>query len=303
MDDTFSFTMKHVNVHILSPLGNPLGHGAGAATTVEPLPRLLLLDDDAIFCLALVRELQQRGYEIEAAHGGRQAMAMLQAKPYNVLLLDLVIPDMGGVEVMARVQECCPDIPIIVITGHADIESAIFGVKFHIMEYLIKGIPIPILANRIVRALMDNAERIDEYGKKRRLPDALAPACSHLTIAADEDAGAFRIAEPHPPELHVPPIHLDVLRQLALIEGPPRCICRLTTTETVLLGTLMMAPNRVVSMEQLARSLSGHDVTFDVSRGAIFHIVHRLRRKIERDLKEPRLIQSVRKRGYVYVTQ
>ena len=101
----------------------------------------------------------------------------------------------------------------------------------------------------------------------------------------------------------MPPIRLDVLQQLAMIEGPPMRVCRLTTAEAMLLGTLMMSPNRVVSIQELAHSLGSHAANAEVSRGAIFHIVHRLRRKIERDLKEPHLIRSIRGRGYVYVTR
>lgn len=198
---------------------------------------------------------------------------------------------MDGIEVMHRARQMHPDLAIIVLTAHASVESAIAAVKSDAADYLFKPVDIDDLAATVSRALQERAER------RRR---------QHLLDMIGEAVGVLRQPEspatpaPTSPErfLRAGPLMLDCQKRLAMVEDDPARTVELTEGEAAVLAALMERPNQVLSWSQLARAVTGHDLDKWEAQGLVRPCIHRLRRKIEVTPGAPRLIRTVRGRGY-----
>ena len=87
--------------------------------------RILLVDDEEIVLRSCQRILSGGDYDIDIARDGVAALELVNANPYDVLILDIKMPKMDGIEVLRRVKEARPDIDVIMITGLHDIQTAV----------------------------------------------------------------------------------------------------------------------------------------------------------------------------------
>lgn len=268
-------------------------------TVTSPIPgaRLLIVDDEPNVRSALARSLALQGYRADEAGSGYQALRMLESAPYDLMLLDIRMPGMDGVQVMERAREIRPDLLIVLLTGHATLDSAIAAVKSHASDYLIKPAGLQQIAAAIANALEQRAEAL------RR---------QHLLDVMDQTLGALRASEaPGPPPgtlerfLRVGHVALDSERRLVVVgdagDAPTRSV-ELTENEMHILACLMERPERVVSSRELARDALGYDVTDAEAQNIVRPHIFRLRRKLEVEPNEPRLIRTVRGRGYVFAS-
>ena len=115
----------------------------------DDLPRLLLVDDDEIFCLVLARALQRRGYNVLVAHEYRAALAAALANTPRFALVDLKFPGGSGLQLVKELVTMDPETRVVVLTGYASIATAIEAVKLGAHYYLTK----PANADDIVAAL------------------------------------------------------------------------------------------------------------------------------------------------------
>jgi DNA-binding NtrC family response regulator len=115
---------------------------------MEPL-RILLIDDEEELVSALVERLALRGIEADAVTQGSEALEQVQAKDYSVIVLDLKLPDMDGLEVMRRIKETHPAVPILLFTGHGMAAKAGASVPEQAFDYLAKPIDIEDFVQRI----------------------------------------------------------------------------------------------------------------------------------------------------------
>jgi DNA-binding NtrC family response regulator len=100
--------------------------------------RILLVDDEEIVIRSCQRILREGDYEIEVARDGLAALEKINEGDFDVLILDIMMPRMDGLEVLRRVKESRPEIDIIMITGLHDIETAVKAMKFGALDYLPK---------------------------------------------------------------------------------------------------------------------------------------------------------------------
>ncbi|MBI2317191.1 MAG: sigma-54-dependent Fis family transcriptional regulator, partial [Betaproteobacteria bacterium] len=100
--------------------------------------RILVVDDEEIVIRSCLRILGEGGYEVEAVRSGREALEKIEETPYDVLILDIMMPGMDGLEVLQRVKETHPDIDIIMVTGLSQIETAVRSMKLGAFDYLPK---------------------------------------------------------------------------------------------------------------------------------------------------------------------
>ncbi len=91
-------------------------------------PRVLVVDDEPTIRKPLVRALELTGYQAVGAASGKEALALLEQVSYDVMLLDMKMPEMDGMQVMDRARQLQPDLLIFILTGHATLESAIAAV-------------------------------------------------------------------------------------------------------------------------------------------------------------------------------
>jgi DNA-binding NtrC family response regulator len=114
---------------------------------------VLLVDDEAPFVEALTRRLSKRELDITAAHDGTQALEKLaQSRMLEVVVLDVKMPGMDGIETLRQIKMAHPLIEVIMLTGHATVESAIEGMKLGAFDYLMKPCDIDELVAKVEQA-------------------------------------------------------------------------------------------------------------------------------------------------------
>ena len=235
--------------------------------------RILVADDEAMPRMTITRALNLMGYKADEAASGAEALGKLSARFYDLMLLDLRMPGVDGVEVMRQASKLCPDTLVIVLTAHATLESAITAVRFGAVDYLLKPYSLRDTEAAIARAL-------DQHHHVR-----------------EPQAGSTERF------LQRGPVTLDVEKRLAIVALPGDGQSRqaeLTGNEAALLAYLMQSPDAVFSCRDLARSPLGYDVSEREAEDIVRPHLSRLRNKIEFDPVHPTLIRTIRGKGYLF---
>jgi DNA-binding NtrC family response regulator len=111
--------------------------------------KILLVDDEVEFVSTLSERLQLRGYDVRTANNALEALAFVYKEPPDVIILDLRIPGMDGIETLKTIKKFDPTIEVIMLTGHGDIRSVEEGMKSGAFEYIMKPVDIGELTAKI----------------------------------------------------------------------------------------------------------------------------------------------------------
>jgi EAL domain-containing protein (putative c-di-GMP-specific phosphodiesterase class I) len=120
-------------------------------------PSILLIDDDEDVRRDYARVLRRLGFAVQTAADGQQAAEMLEAQPFQVILSDLEMPRMGGLELLRTVRQRDLDVPVVLMTGRPDLQSAVDAVEYGAFRYLTKPFDLQQLAE-ILRLAMSHHE-------------------------------------------------------------------------------------------------------------------------------------------------
>ena len=104
--------------------------------------RVLLVDDEKDFVDTLLKRLEKRKLAVRAATSGRAAIALLRESPADVIVLDMKMPDMDGIETLKEIKKLDPGLEVIILTGHANVEVAVEGLELGAFDYLMKPVEI-----------------------------------------------------------------------------------------------------------------------------------------------------------------
>src|SRR5579871_2544879 len=115
---------------------------------MKPNASLLLVDDDAAFRHVMAGELKRLGYSVETASSGAEAMARSEAHEPEIVLLDLRLPGMDGLDVLKSLRERNPRVEVIMLTGHGTIDTAIESIRMGAFDYVTKPCPLDELQIR-----------------------------------------------------------------------------------------------------------------------------------------------------------
>jgi DNA-binding NtrC family response regulator len=134
-----------------------------------PKPRILLVDDEDRFRANLKKLLGSQGLEAAALSSGNEALAELKAHPdaYDIIVLDIRMPDMDGLATLAAIKQINPEVEVIILSGHASMDAAIDVIKLGAYDYLMKPCPLEELLLKIDAAYEKKVER-----QNRRRPSA-----------------------------------------------------------------------------------------------------------------------------------
>ncbi len=139
---------------------------------MKPAVRIMVVDDEKIVRESLSVWLEKFGYEVVPVADGRQALDLLDRQEWNILLVDLKMPRMSGIEVLNKALEMKPDISIIIITAYATVETAVEAMKAGAYDYLVKPID-PDLLTLKVRNIVEKQSIADENAKLREKIDTI----------------------------------------------------------------------------------------------------------------------------------
>jgi two-component system KDP operon response regulator KdpE len=224
----------------------------------ELVKRILLIDDDITIHRVLTAPLEHEGYTVLTAETGRKGLEMAKDHDPDLVILDMVMPKMDGLETGHRLREL--GIQSILVIGPADDEgSVVKSLKMGADDYLAKPIQVPILLAR-VRMLM----------RRKPVPVPIAPS-------------SYNNQE----------LMIDLETQRVELRGKP---VRLTQTEFKLLSVLLRKVGRVVTHDQLIQEIWGTDKK--TSLGSLKLYVHYVRQKIEDNPRKPYYLLSEWGVGY-----
>lgn len=267
----------------------------------SPLPeaRVLVVDDEAHVRSALAHSLSLLGYRADEADSGHRALEMLERISYDVMVLDIRMPGIDGIEVMRRVRHVCPDLLIIVLTGHATLESAISAVKSGAVDYLLKPASVHDIAAVAAQALQKRAARL----RRQQLLGLMGQALDEIHQIETGTTGPSPLLSLEDRFLRVGPITLDREKRLAVVVGTGGTGSRsaeLTESEVMVLAYLMQHADIVLSCRELARDALGYDVSEREARNIVRPHISRLRNKIDPGSAQSCLIRTIPGKGYLF---
>ncbi len=260
--------------------------------------KLLVVDDDDSVRTALAKALSLQGYVVEEAASGAEALALLRATPFTLMVLDMKMPGMDGVAVMEKSRDIQPYLLILVLTAHPSVDNAIAAVKSHAVDYLQKPVQTRQLCDTVNKLLQMHLERVN----KEKLVDAIAGAVDSWRGESLPTPISPIVTEDEVDIFYVTPISLDKTSKHAMVDGAPGNRVMLSDGECLVLAYLMENPNRVLTARQMAYRLWGND-TMDSAEalGLIRPYISRLRAKLPVLKAHPKILRTVRGRGYMFV--
>ena len=223
--------------------------------------KLLIVDDERLLVKGLKFNFEQDGYEVVTASDGEEAVKLAKDKSIDLIVLDLMLPKMDGLEVCQKVRETS-NVPIIMLTAKSDDIDKIMGLDYGADDYMTKPFNILELKAR-VKAILRRKTREGDHGADH------SPAVSGVS--------------------------LDRMTRRVDIEGKK---IELTVKEYDIMDLLLTNPGRVYSRDDLLNLVWGYDYPGD-ARTVDVH-VRRLREKIEADPAQPKYILTKWGVGYYF---
>ena len=255
------------------------------------MARILIVEDEEKIARFVTLELEHEGYQVEHAADGRTAVDLALERDYDLVLLDVLLPQLNGMEVLRRVRKH-KDVPVIMLTARDAVMDKVAGLDAGADDYLTKPFAIEELFARIRVALKRTetvraASGVGGVGAERQRRGTGAAAIPPASASAKTSA------VPSPAALTVGSVTLDPDRREVTVGGSPIV---LTAREFDVLALLMAHTGTVLTRERIAHEALGYEYMGDTNNVDV-HIAH-LRAKIE-DAGGARIIQTVRGVGYV----
>lgn len=124
-----------------------------------PEPRIMIVDDEERFRTTLTKRLIERQLDVTSSGSGAEALAEIKKKLYDVVVLDVKMPGLSGIETLAEIKKISSGIEVILLTGHASVDSAVDGMRLGAYDYLLKPCEIETLLEKINGAYGVKASR------------------------------------------------------------------------------------------------------------------------------------------------
>jgi DNA-binding response OmpR family regulator len=258
--------------------------------------RLLIVDDERTTRLSLSEIFTLRGATTSTAADGAEALELLQHGEFDLIVLDLKMPGIGGLQVLEYVQEHSPGTVCVLLTAHATIDSAIYALRRGAFDYILK----PAQPKTIIEVVERGLAKRQEFRRRQTLVDLMEQTVEAFKTGAPAPAVA---APPIPVGSAMPQtgnLSIDLQRREAKLNDQ---VLDLTPTEFDTLAYLINNAERVVSCRDLVKAVHGYDTTEHAARPIMRVLIHRLRQKIETNATDPLRLLTIRSAGYMVTNQ
>jgi DNA-binding response OmpR family regulator len=263
---------------------------------MTPQNSILIVDDEDRLRLSLSLILQKENYLVETAANAQEARDCLRLHEYDLMFLDLNLPGISGIDLLAEVHRQAPHMPVLILTAHAALESAIQAVRLGARDYLIKPIEPVLILTRVAEIL---AEREQPARKKEIVGQIQALLAELQKMEGDETTPTSTLAalpSASPARfLKKGNFDLDFHARHATLNG--RYI-PVTGIYFDYLSTLLRHAPKAVAYKTLVKESQGYDVAIAEARDLARWRIHELRKMIETDPERPQYILTVRGTGY-----
>jgi DNA-binding response OmpR family regulator len=258
-------------------------------------PSILVVEDDPVARMALAQTIESAGYHVSEAPNGETAIAMLSKSPFQVVLSDLRMPDIDGIDVL-RAAAALPDAPIVLLlTGYSTVETAVAALRLGAADYLVKPVEPTVLLTTIAQVLKRRGEAVRQASALRTLAQGISDLQRQLRAITDPDLQAPDQTLLDNPDMR-PRSHTIGALVLGRFPSDARyqgSSLHLTPIEHALLHCLADAPNRIATYSEIVRSTHGYETDAVEAQVMLKSHVRNLRRKTSSGL-----IANVRHIGY-----
>lgn len=244
---------------------------------------ILVIDDEVNLRCTLSMIFTRAGYTVTVAANADEARQCLKTDTFSLIFLDLKMPDVEGFTLIPEIRTLCPDIPVLIMTAHANIESAIEALRQGARDYLLKPVDPALILTRVEEVLAETAQ----LGRRREIVGEIQGLLARLVAI---DPARFLQSGPFTLDLHAR--HVTCNSQFI----------PLSQTAFNYLLTLVRHSPDVVSAEILVREAQGCDAGPKEARVVARWRIHELRGALESDPRHPRYIITVRGIGYRLMT-
>lgn len=256
------------------------------------MARILIVEDEEKIARFVTLELEHEGYQVEHAADGRTAVDLALERNYDLILLDVLLPQLNGMEVLRRVRKH-KDVPVIMVTARDAVMDKVAGLDAGADDYLTKPFAIEELFARI-RVVLKRSEAVRAASGAGGIGTGAAGGTGVGATAMPPVSDSTQVsASLSPATLAAGSVVLDPDRREVTVGGSP---IALTAREFDVLALLMAHAGSVLTRERIAHEALGYEYVGDTNNVDV-HIAH-LRAKIE-DAGSARIIQTVRGVGYV----
>jgi two-component system response regulator CpxR len=234
--------------------------------TSDPGIKVLVVDDDQKFCRLIKAYLEPMGYAVDAAYTGTQGLEKALSGDFHVVILDVMMPEMDGFEVLKRLRKVS-DIPVLMLTARGDETDRIVGLEIGADDYLPKTFS--------TRELLARLRAVVRRSFKSEYHPALDVVDETLIFGSLQINQSSRMVRLNEELLTLTPIEFDLL------------VC------------LSRSVGRVLSRDQLLDAISGR--SYEVFDRSVDVHISSLRRKLKDNSRNPRFIKTVRSVGYMFM--
>jgi DNA-binding response OmpR family regulator len=261
-------------------------------------PKILVVDDEEVTRLSLAEILSLEGYQVVSTRSGEEALQKLAKETFDLVLLDLVMKEVDGLQVMEAVKKLSQETVVIMLTAYGTLESAIQAMRRGAYDYLIK----PCGAQEIVDSVESGLAKQRQERRRKELVARVEEMLKALKAKEEDEmpisasrGDQFKRAR----FLQSGEIIVDLQKHIATSHGQ---LLSLTPTEFRLLACLMGKADKVLSCQELVREVQNYDCNEREARDIIRVHIRRLRQKIEPDPANPQYILNLRGVGYMFAS-
>jgi DNA-binding response OmpR family regulator len=234
------------------------------------MAKILIVDDEEVARLTLAEILRLEGYDINSVSSGEAAVEALRFEPYDVMILDLKMAGMGGMEVLQTVVDTLPSLIVIVLTAYGSIDTAIQAIRYRVHDYLLKPVSPDQVLESIEKALALKVSAQMSIAENANPDRTYSPLPGGVVLAWDK-------------------------RQIVWDQGS----LSLTPTEARLLKILYERKSEMVTHSELVYLIQGYRIDTEEAAKILRPVVSRLRLKLTTVPDWGDRIKNVRGAGYV----
>ncbi len=252
--------------------------------------KIIIVDDEEATRRSLGDILKLEGFQVTTKSNGEEAIEALTKEEFDLMLLDLKMPGMSGLEVLDKATEVAPDCRVIMLTAHGSLESAIEALRQGAHDYILK----PAAPHEIIASVSKGIDKRTESDRKRRLLEQMEASLQELKdvegveTTAESARSVFTLGDS---------VKVDLERR-EIWQGDEKV--SLTPTEGQLMKVLLENRGRVLSHRELVMLVQGYQTTDWEAPEIMRPLVSRLRRKLATFNEGDEWIINVRGTGYVF---